>query len=80
MAITISPELEQVVSRIYSGGHYASESDVLESALKLLQQRDQLRRDLQSGFDELDNGQRIEAERIFGELRAVAAKLDGHNR
>jgi antitoxin ParD1/3/4 len=77
MAITISPELEQIVHRIYAGGQYASETDVLSDALKLLQQRDRLRDELRKGIEELDNGERIDADGVFRELRASAKKFDG---
>lgn len=76
MALTISPEVEQIVHRIYAAGQYASETDILSDALKLLQQRDDLRKELHRGVEELDNGQRLDADDVFGELRAAAAKLD----
>lgn len=76
MAIEITPEVESLVHGIYSTGHYASESDVLAVALQLLQHRDQLVDDLRQGCDELDRGERIDADEVFAELRQRAAKLD----
>jgi antitoxin ParD1/3/4 len=76
MALEITPELESVVQGIYAGGQYANEAEVLAAALHLLQQRDQLRRDLQLGVDELNRGDRLEAEEVFAELRQQAADLD----
>lgn len=77
MAIEITPEVESLVHGIYAGGQYASETDVIAAALQLLQQREQLRRDLQRGCDELDRGERFEADDVFAELRQRAAELDG---
>lgn len=77
MAIEITPDIEIVVQGIYAGGQYASEEEVLATALHLLQQRDQLRHDLQEGIAELDHGERLEAEQVFAELRQRAAHLDG---
>ena len=50
MAIKITPELENAVHGIYAGGQYATETDVIAAALHLLQQRDQLRSELQQGL------------------------------
>jgi antitoxin ParD1/3/4 len=76
MAIEITPELQSVVQGIFAGGQYANEGEVLAAALHLLQQRDQLRRDLQQGIAELDSGERLDAPRVFAELRQRAATFD----
>ena len=73
MSIAITPEIEQLVHGIYAGGDYGSEADVLAAALLLLKQRDQLRIDLQQGYQELDRGERIDGDQVFAELRARAA-------
>jgi len=77
MAIQITPEVESLVHGIYAGGQYASETDVVAAALRLLQQREQLRSDLQRGCDELDRGERLEADEVFCQLRQRATELDG---
>jgi hypothetical protein len=66
MAIEITPELQSVVQGIFAGGQYANEGEVL----------DQLRRDLQQGIAELDSGERLDAPRVFAELRQRAATFD----
>ena len=78
MSIQITPEVEQLVHGIYATGQYASETEVLAAAVRMLHNRQQLRMDLEQGSRELDNGQRIDAELLFAELRAKAAKLDEH--
>jgi Arc/MetJ-type ribon-helix-helix transcriptional regulator len=80
MSIPISPEIENLVHGIYARGEYASEADVLAAALHLLQQRDRLRIDLQQGCGELDRGERLDANLVFGELRQMAAELDGRGK
>jgi len=77
MAIEITPEVESLVRRIYAGGHYASETEVIAAALQLLQQREQLRGDLQQGCDEIDRGERLNADEVFAELRQRAGEFDG---
>lgn len=77
MAIQITPEVESLVNGIYAGGQFASETDVIATALQLLQQREELRRKLQRGCDELDRGERLDADEVFAELRRLAGELDG---
>lgn len=75
MSITITPEIEQLVHGIYAGGSYASEAEVLAAALRLLEQRDRFRSHLREGSDELDRGERLDADAVFSELRQHASKL-----
>ena len=77
MSINLTPEIEQLVHGIYSGGAYTSESDVLTAALHLLQDRDRLRLKLQAGIEELSSGARLDASEVFEELRHRATELDG---
>jgi len=77
MSSFVTPEIEQLLHGIFAGGEYASEADVLAAALRLLQQRDRLRIALQQGCDELDRGERLDADQVFTELRQRAAELDG---
>jgi putative addiction module CopG family antidote len=67
MAIEITPEVESLINGIYAGGQYSSETEVIATALQLLQQREQLRRDLQRGCDELDRGERLGADEVFAD-------------
>ena len=75
MGIQLSPEIESVVHRIYAGGQYASEAEVIAAAFRLLQQREQLRTDLRQGCDELDRGDRMDAEEVFAELPDLHANI-----
>jgi putative addiction module CopG family antidote len=77
MDIQITPEVAQLVHGIYAGGQYANESEVVTAAVRLLHQRQQLQNDLAQGCQELDGGQRIDADQVFKELRKRAAELDG---
>jgi putative addiction module CopG family antidote len=77
MSIEITPEVEQMVHGIIATGHFANESEVLTAAVRLLHDRQQLLKELDEGCRELDNGQRIDADDLFAELRARAVELDG---
>jgi Arc/MetJ-type ribon-helix-helix transcriptional regulator len=77
MSIEITPEIEQLVHGIFATGQFATESDVVTAAVRLLHDRQQLLKDLEQGCRELDDGQRIDADVIFTELRNRAMELDG---
>ncbi|MSR58852.1 MAG: type II toxin-antitoxin system ParD family antitoxin [Planctomycetaceae bacterium] len=70
MPVQITPESEHIVQSMIAAGAYETESAVIEEALRLLQQREQLRAEIQQGIEELDRGERIPAEVVFQELRA----------
>jgi antitoxin ParD1/3/4 len=74
MSIEIAPDLEEMVQSILKGGQYDGESAVLREALSLLRQRDQLRRDIHEGIDDLDSGERIPAEEVFRELEMIGVR------
>jgi Arc/MetJ-type ribon-helix-helix transcriptional regulator len=76
MGIELTPEVQNLVQGIYSRGQYASEAEVLSTALQLLKQRDQLRMELRQGIEELDRGERLPAQDVFAELRQRASGLD----
>ncbi len=62
MNISLTPELEAVVDQRVQSGRYASASEVVREALRLLEERDrlrelrflELRRDVAAGVTELD--------------------------
>ncbi|MFT6422741.1 MAG: antitoxin ParD1/3/4 [Thalassolituus sp.] len=64
MNVSLTPLLENYVKQKVAAGLYSSVSEVMREALCLLQERDAikemklavLRRDLQEGIDELDQG------------------------
>lgn len=65
MNISLTPQLETYVKQKVAAGMYNSVSEVMREALRLLEERDTiknikleaLRRDLQEGLDELDQGE-----------------------
>jgi len=69
MSAEVTPDQQQVVSALLSSGKYSTEQAVLDEALELLRQRDQLRGMLQVGADLLDAGERIPAAEAIKALR-----------
>jgi antitoxin ParD1/3/4 len=75
--LSIPPELQTFVEAQVAAGAYASPSEVVGDALRLLhfheRERAALIQDLRAriavGLDELDRGESIEADQVFAELR-----------
>ena len=67
MNISLTPEIEKVISDKVSSGRYHSASEVVREALRLLEQQDevykarleQLRKELDVGIEQLDRGERV---------------------
>ena len=87
MNVSLTPELERLVNEKVESGLYQTASEVVREALRLLKERDhareQLRADVQAGFDQLarakgrayDKGSARElAEHIKSRGRAARAK------
>lgn len=63
MAIQVSGDQEQFVRSLVQDGQYASEAEVIDEALRLLQERDdqtklaELRREIAIGIEQADRGE-----------------------
>ncbi|MBM3748412.1 MAG: type II toxin-antitoxin system ParD family antitoxin [Acidobacteria bacterium] len=65
MNVSLTPELERLVSQKVSSGMYQTASEVVREALRLLSERDQrklaeLRQDLQRAVDQVERGEHEE--------------------
>jgi antitoxin ParD1/3/4 len=86
MNVSLTPELEEIVAARVSSGRYASASEVIREALRLLEERDQLnqlRKDVRLGLEQLDQGRHrpfdVKAvERIKRQGRKRAAVANSH--
>jgi antitoxin ParD1/3/4 len=61
MNVSLTPELEKMVVERVASGRYASASEVIREALRLLDERDQLnqlRQDVRLGLVQLEQGHR----------------------
>jgi antitoxin ParD1/3/4 len=78
MNVSLTPELEQLIHERVKTGRYHSASEVVREALRLLEDRDELRRlrlaDLRqkvaTGLESLDRGEGLDGEAVFDELQA----------
>jgi antitoxin ParD1/3/4 len=77
MHLSLTPELEHLVQEKVKSGRYLSASEVVQEALRLLEERDALRaqqlEDLRQavavGLEQLDRGEAIPGDQVFEELR-----------
>ena len=84
MRVEIPPELEQLVTARVQSGRYNSVAEVILEALLLLEEREQLyeirrqelRRKIAEGLEQLDRGEGIPGEQVFAELDAELEALE----
>ena len=81
MNVSLTPQLESYVKQKVASGMYNSVSEVMREALRLLEEHDALkdmklaalRRDLQDGIEELDQGEGtpLRIDEIKAKARAI---------
>lgn len=77
MNISLTPELEQFVRSTVKSGRYSSASEVIEAALRLLEEREmerlvrleELRKEIRIGIEASDCGEVFDGEEVLKELR-----------
>ena len=82
MNVSLTPELEQLVTQKVESGRYTSASEVIREALRLLEEHDQLkqqrlaqvREKIDRGWQQLDAGQGISAQEARAHLRRSPRK------
>lgn len=90
MNVSLTPELEKIVTERVTSGRYASASEVIREALRLLEERDQLnqlREEVRLGIEQLDRGQHrplddqtLDSIKRRGRQRVAAAQHKGRTR
>jgi antitoxin ParD1/3/4 len=82
MNVSLTPELEQLVTEKVESGRYTSASEVIREALRLLEEHDQLkqqrlaqvREKIDRGLQQLDSGQSVSAQEARARLRRAPRK------
>jgi antitoxin ParD1/3/4 len=77
MNVSLTPELEKFIASKVESGRYHSASEVVREALRLLEERDQVKtaqlmefnQELGRRLDALDRGERVEAKAARSKLR-----------
>lgn len=77
MNVSLTPELEELISQKVQSGRYTSASEVIREALRLLEEQDQLRQKrlaavrekIDRGLEQLDRGEGIPGDQVRAHLR-----------
>ena len=78
MNVSLTPELEQLVQSKVQTGRYNSASEVVREALRLMDERDQLkamqkdeiRKKIAAGLKSLEEGRGVDGEAVFARMEA----------
>jgi antitoxin ParD1/3/4 len=78
MNVHLTPELEQMIQSKVKTGRYNSASEVMREALRLMDERDQLkamqkeelRKKIAAGLKSLEDGKSVEGEEFFAKMEA----------
>lgn len=80
-SMRLNEEQSRRVRELVSSGRYASAADVVEDALSLLDQREaereEIRRKIQEGLDDVGRGDTFDGEEVFAELDRL---IEDHSR
>ncbi len=79
-AIKIPSDLQQFVHAVVSSGIFKSESEVVAEGLRLLQKREQLRREVNEGIAQLERGEFTEYDESTLHKRFEQIMAEGRNR
>jgi len=78
MNVQVPVSFSPAVERLIAQGRFRSAGEIVAEGIKLVLMRDELERDVQAGIDDLDAGNRIEAETVYAEARRrIKAIEDG---
>jgi antitoxin ParD1/3/4 len=88
MNVSLTPELEQLVTRKVESGRYQSASEVIREGLRLLDDQDRLRelqldevrRKIQTGLAELDRGEGIPGEAAHQQMKQRSEEFRARRR
>jgi antitoxin ParD1/3/4 len=83
MNVSLTPELEQLVTRKVESGRYQSASEVIREGLRLLDDQDRLRelqldevrKKIQTGLAQLDRGEGIPGETVQAQMKRKSAVI-----
>ena len=70
MDVHLTPELEKIIQSKLESGRYHSASEVIGEALRVMEQRDEVRRKIDRGLESLRQGKGIDGPEAFAELDA----------
>jgi antitoxin ParD1/3/4 len=75
MSTGITPENEQFVVEIVQAGTYKSRDAVIDDAITLLRQREDVRRKVNAGIEQAERGELLDGDMVFDRLEDRARKI-----
>lgn len=69
MDIELPSNEAQFIDKLVQSGRYPSPREAIVDGIRLLMSQQQLRADIQRGFDQLDAGQGKDGDSVFADLR-----------
>jgi antitoxin ParD1/3/4 len=86
MTVTLTPEQEKFIAERMDKGGYSSPEKVLAEGLKLIQvkeeyerRREELKRELQIGIDQISRGELVDGRKVFEEILEKNSQRPRHN-
>ena len=87
MNVSLTPELERIVNSKVKSGLYNSASEVVREGLRLLQERDELRKmklnalrqEIEQGIDDLEAGRFRDGKEVMAEFKSHLLSLKRKN-
>jgi antitoxin ParD1/3/4 len=77
MTVTLTPDQEKFIAERMNKAGYSSPEKVLEEGLRLIEAKEEyqrklaeLRRELQIGIDQINRGEVLDADEVFGQILA----------
>jgi antitoxin ParD1/3/4 len=82
MNVNLGPVFDQFIADLLEGGQYQSQSEVVREGLRMLKERedlkrlrvDELRRDIARGGEQADRGELLDGDEAFTRIRAKSAR------
>ena len=68
MDVQIPADLSEFVGGLVAAGRFGTENQVSVESLRLLQTREELRRDVAAGIVQLDRGEGLDEDQVLAEL------------
>ena len=75
MNIEIPADLDGFVKQLVSAGKFTDEKAVVQEALRLLRQREQLVADVEAGIAQAERGELVDGQEVFRRLEARAEAI-----
>jgi antitoxin ParD1/3/4 len=88
MNVHLTPELEQIVHSKVESGNYSSASEVVREALRLMNERDQLKaiqreefqKKISAGLESARTGRLLDGEEVFARLEAELDAIESKSK